>query len=93
MAIGNVVALVDGSVYAQSVCDHAAWVSERLAVPVELVHVFDRSEDTAVTLTGVGTGIVIGRNGIEIETVGPVGKQIGMQFLDAFIENGNAHGG
>ncbi len=38
----KIVALVDGSVYAASVCEHAAWVSGRSGAPVELIHVLDR---------------------------------------------------
>lgn len=40
----KIIALVDGSVYSESVCDHAAWISARTEAPVELVHVLDRRE-------------------------------------------------
>jgi len=40
----KIVALVDGSIYATSVCDHAAWVSLRTGAPVELIHVLGRRE-------------------------------------------------
>lgn len=40
----KIVALVDGSLYAQSVCDHAAWAAEGLSMPVELVHVIGRRD-------------------------------------------------
>lgn len=40
----KIIALVDGSIYAQSVCDHAAWVSGRTGAPVELLHVLGRRE-------------------------------------------------
>ena len=30
----KIIALVDGSIYASSVCDHAAWVATRTALPV-----------------------------------------------------------
>ena len=36
---GKIVAFVDGSIYATSVCDHAAWISKRTGAPVQLVHV------------------------------------------------------
>ena len=48
MAIGNVVALVDGSLYTSSVCDHAGWVAKRLDVPVTLVHVICRRESVSL---------------------------------------------
>ena len=40
----KIVALVDGSIYSASVCDHAAWVSHRTGAPVELIHVLGRRE-------------------------------------------------
>ncbi|WP_397544156.1 universal stress protein [Roseovarius salis] len=40
----RIVALVDGSIYSESVCDHAAWISERTGAPVELIHVLGRRE-------------------------------------------------
>lgn len=40
----KIVALVDGSIYATSVCDHAAWIAERTGAPVELLHVLGRRE-------------------------------------------------
>lgn len=40
----KIVALVDGSIYSSSVCDHAAWISQRTGAPVELIHVLGRRE-------------------------------------------------
>ena len=40
----KIVALVDGSIYAASVCEHAAWISTRTGAPVELLHVLGRRE-------------------------------------------------
>jgi nucleotide-binding universal stress UspA family protein len=40
----KIIALVDGSVYAASVCDHAAWIAHRTGAPVELIHVLGRRE-------------------------------------------------
>ncbi len=42
----KIIALIDGSVYAQSVCDHAVWLAKRLKAPVELMHVLGRREAT-----------------------------------------------
>lgn len=39
-----IVALVDGSLYSASVCDHAAWIARRTEAPVELIHVLGRRE-------------------------------------------------
>lgn len=40
----KLIALIDGSVYSHSVCDHAAWVATRRAAAVELLHVLGRRE-------------------------------------------------
>lgn len=40
----KLIALVDGSVYARSVCDHAAWIAGRSGAAVELLHVIGRRE-------------------------------------------------
>ncbi len=41
---GKIIALVDGSIYSESVCDHAAWISQRTNAPVELIHVLGRRD-------------------------------------------------
>ncbi|MEM6382645.1 MAG: universal stress protein [Pseudomonadota bacterium] len=43
---GKLVALVDGSIYSQSVCDHAVWLAQRTGWSVELVHVLGHREGT-----------------------------------------------
>ncbi len=40
----KILALVDGSVYAESVCHYAAWAAQRLGAPVEAMHVLGRRE-------------------------------------------------
>lgn len=40
----KIIALVDGSIYSESVCRHAAWISQRTAAPLELIHVLGRRE-------------------------------------------------
>jgi len=40
----KIVALVDGSIYSASVCEHAAWTASRTGAPVELIHVLGRRE-------------------------------------------------
>jgi nucleotide-binding universal stress UspA family protein len=41
-------ALVDGSSYSASVCDHAAWAAKRLGLGVVLFHVLGRREQSSV---------------------------------------------
>lgn len=48
----KIIALVDGSAYAASVCDHAAWVSGRTGAAVELLHVLGRREGGPQDLSG-----------------------------------------
>ena len=38
----NLMAFIDGSIYAKSVCDHAAWLSGKTGGSVELIHVLGR---------------------------------------------------
>ncbi len=40
----RLIGLIDGSGYAQSVCDHAAWVAGRTDASVEVVHVLGRRD-------------------------------------------------
>jgi nucleotide-binding universal stress UspA family protein len=40
----KILALVDGSIYSRSVCDHAAWIAGRTGAAVELMHVLGRRE-------------------------------------------------
>ena len=43
----EIIALVDGSAYSKSVCDHAAWIAERTGLEVVLMHVLGRREGAA----------------------------------------------
>lgn len=43
----KIIALVDGSIYAASVCEHAAWVAARTGWAVEILHVLGRREGVA----------------------------------------------
>ncbi len=59
-AMQNVLAAIDASAYAASVCGHAGWAAKRLSLPVELLHVVQRHD--AVTarrdLSGaIGLGV------------------------------------
>ncbi|GAB5471553.1 MAG: universal stress protein [Rhodospirillales bacterium] len=42
--MANIVAFIDGSTYARSVCDHTAWIAARCQAPVELYHILGRRE-------------------------------------------------
>ncbi|MDP2122510.1 MAG: universal stress protein [Hoeflea sp.] len=51
----TILALVDGSTYARSVCDHAAWAAARMEAGVELLHVLDRPGTGHSDLSGAIT--------------------------------------
>jgi len=56
----HILACIDASVYANSVCDLAAWASARLQLPVELLHVVQRRDAVAARrdLSGaIGLGV------------------------------------
>ena len=49
----TIIALVDSSLYARSVCEHAAWVATRTGAAVQVLHVLGRREgDTSRDLSG-----------------------------------------
>lgn len=45
----KIIALVDGSIYASSVCEHAGWIASQDPAPVELLHVMGRREPAPQT--------------------------------------------
>lgn len=55
----KLIALVDGSIYARSLCDHAAWIAKRSEAAVELLHVLGRRE-TASTPIDLSGNIALG---------------------------------
>lgn len=40
----KLIALIDGSIYSQSVCDHAAWIAGRTGASIEILHVLGRRD-------------------------------------------------
>jgi len=50
----KIIAMIDGSQYTQSVCEHAAWIAQRSGAAVELLHVLGRRETSSapVNLSG-----------------------------------------
>jgi nucleotide-binding universal stress UspA family protein len=45
----KIIALVDGSIYSESVCAHAAWIATRTGAPVELIHILGRRDAPETT--------------------------------------------
>lgn len=55
----NVLALIDGSIYASSVCDHAAWVADKCSSKIDMMHVIGRrgiGSDLADLSGNIGLG-------------------------------------
>ena len=42
--MSRLLAFIDASIYADSVCDHAAWIARRMSADVEILHVLGRRE-------------------------------------------------
>ena len=76
----TILALVDGSIYSKSVCDHLAWVAGRMSAGVELMHVFDRQAEARTSdLSG---SIALGARFQDLWFV-TAGTTIGMMLANA----------
>ncbi|MCR9219021.1 MAG: universal stress protein [Alphaproteobacteria bacterium] len=56
----KLIALLDGSIYAESVCAHAAWVAGRTGAAVELLHVIGRREAEGAAPADLSGAIKLG---------------------------------
>lgn len=56
----NITAFIDGSFYAASVIDHAAWAAERLKMPISLVHVMGRRNEASSQPADLSGSIKLG---------------------------------
>lgn len=70
----KLIALVDGSIYSQSVCDHAAWIAGRTGAAVELLHVLGRRE-TASTPANLSGNITLGARTALLEELSALDEQ------------------
>ncbi len=52
MANPKLITLIDGSVYAESVCDHASWIAQRNGAEVALLHVIGRRQAARQDVSG-----------------------------------------
>jgi nucleotide-binding universal stress UspA family protein len=55
----KIIAFIDGSQYARSICDHLVWINQRTPVSVDLIHVIGRRDTSSepVNLSGnIGLG-------------------------------------
>lgn len=72
--MSKLIALVDGSIYAQSVCDHAAWIAGRTGAGVELLHVLGRRE-TDSTPADLSGSIALGARSALLEELSALDAQ------------------
>ena len=70
----SIIALIDGSVYAESVCDHAGWIASRTGASVELVHILGRRE-TGSTPQDLSGGISLGARTTLLEELSALDEQ------------------
>ena len=50
-------ALIDGSIYGESVCDHSIWVADKTNADINIMHVLGRREVGETNLSGsIGLG-------------------------------------
>lgn len=55
--MNKIVACVDGAGYTEAVCDYAVWAAQRLQVPLEFLHVLEKTPDARLDASGsIGLG-------------------------------------
>ena len=58
----KVLACVDQSPYADYVADYSAWAAKKFDLPLELLHIIDRHQETApVTMTAAPLALMLRR--------------------------------
>lgn len=85
----HIIALIDGSPHAKSVCDHAAWVASKTGASVELLHVLGR-RDTASQPANLSGNLTLGARSDLLEKLAQhdaerakLAKERGRIILDA----------
>ncbi|MFD2173876.1 universal stress protein [Rhodobacter lacus] len=68
----KIIAFVDGSIYATSVCDHAAWIAQETGAPVVVVHVLRAN---GVVPPDVGAPAPLGRRSGVMEELSALDAQ------------------
>lgn len=72
--MAKLVALVDGSIYSRSVCEHAAWIAARIGSSVEVLHVLGRRE-AASTPSDLSGSIALGARTALLEELSVLDEQ------------------
>ncbi|WP_106478856.1 universal stress protein [Phytohalomonas tamaricis] len=96
MTTAHVMACIDGSVFAPTVCDYAAWASLRLDVPLTFVHVLDKERATQSDLSGnIGLGSrehLLEELATLDEKRAKIAQEQGRLMLDAAVDRARADG-
>jgi nucleotide-binding universal stress UspA family protein len=89
----KLIALVDGSAYSQSVCDHAAWIAEKTGAEVELLHVLGRRGGAAAP-TNLSGNITLGaRTALlnELSELDAQRAQLSQKLGRAILDDASSH--
>lgn len=85
----TIIALLDGSAYGESVCDHAAWVAQAVGGRVELLHVLGR-RDTGIAPANLSGALGLGAKSHLLDELAAhdrervhLAKECGRAILDA----------
>lgn len=96
MSDQKLVTLIDGSVYAESVCDHASWIAEASGAGIELLHVIGRRQAARQDVSGT---IALGARSSMLEELtrvegdmARIAQQHGRALLDGAAERITARG-
>lgn len=71
----KLIALVDGSLYSESVCDHAIWLATRLDASVEVLHVLGRRETGSAPSKNLSGNITLGARTALLEELAELDAQ------------------
>ena len=73
----TILACVDGSLYTDSVCDHAAWASQRLGAPIQLLHLQTPTSDYAASAADLSGALGLGAKSSLLEKLTQVDEARG----------------
>ncbi|WP_113153317.1 universal stress protein [Nitratireductor sp. OM-1] len=90
--MSKITAFIDGSIYSQSVCEHAAWIAGRLDASVELLHLLGRHE-TGRAPSDLSGNIALGARSSLLKELSELDEQrarLAMKRGRAILEDGEA---
>ncbi|MDV6225706.1 universal stress protein [Nitratireductor aquimarinus] len=90
--MSKITAFIDGSIYSQSVCEHAAWIAGRLDGSVELLHLLGRHE-TGSAPSDLSGNIALGARSSLLKELSELDEQrarLAMKRGRAILEDGEA---